>query len=627
MAGKQQVDLLVVARNATDAAFRGVDQNIKRTERSLTGLKAAVAATFGVAAVTMIGRFIKSTVNGADQLAKLSSKLGVSTEALSQYKFVAEQSGVTFETLTMGWQRMTRRIAEAAQGTGEAQGALKELRLEARELAKLSPEQQFEQIAKQLGRIESPAHRVRLAMKIWDSEGVSLLQITNQGVEAMKKLRAEADRLGLTVSAKTARAAERFNDAWNATGRIMTGVANRMLEHTIPVFEAMTSLLRGDYLNALKWVVDWNITLAQGTLDLTDSFLTLIETMQRALANLPIIGKMYETLANGTAYLREKVADARKALEGYKFNLDGTGDATRRVSNATKDWIDISMHSADAQKKLAEAQRESERALDAMAKKAQQTADSVRTPVEVAKDAQKELEDLRFMFPDIIDDVTFERKTKAIQDDLRAAELASQQTTLAMVNHWSNVGNGIIDFAFRSKKTLADWLSFGIDMLQQFVNYWFEVQKMTSKGGGGGGGGIWGTVLQIGGAVASAYAGSYTGGAASAWNAGAYGQFSSTFAEGGIATKPSIFGEAGPEAAVPLPDGRTIPVTLRGGTGGDSYYIDARGAGAGVETKIREVLSQERPGIIREAVGESMSTSMRAADQGGAYARAMGRRR
>jgi hypothetical protein len=35
------------------------------------------------------------------------------------------------------------------------------------------------------------------------------------------------------------------------------------------------------------------------------------------------------------------------------------------------------------------------------------------------------------------------------------------------------------------------------------------------------------------------------------------------FANGGIADQASIFGEAGPEAAVPLPDGRSIPVTLR----------------------------------------------------------------
>jgi hypothetical protein len=34
------------------------------------------------------------------------------------------------------------------------------------------------------------------------------------------------------------------------------------------------------------------------------------------------------------------------------------------------------------------------------------------------------------------------------------------------------------------------------------------------------------------------------------------------FASGGIANQPSMFGEAGAEAAVPLPDGRSIPVTL-----------------------------------------------------------------
>lgn len=36
------------------------------------------------------------------------------------------------------------------------------------------------------------------------------------------------------------------------------------------------------------------------------------------------------------------------------------------------------------------------------------------------------------------------------------------------------------------------------------------------------------------------------------------------FSRGGISDKPAIFGEKGPEAAVPLPDGRTIPVKLSG---------------------------------------------------------------
>ena len=42
------------------------------------------------------------------------------------------------------------------------------------------------------------------------------------------------------------------------------------------------------------------------------------------------------------------------------------------------------------------------------------------------------------------------------------------------------------------------------------------------------------------------------------------GGFGGFFAKGGVTNRPSIFGEAGPEAAVPLPDGRNIPVKLMG---------------------------------------------------------------
>ena len=60
------------------------------------------------------------------------------------------------------------------------------------------------------------------------------------------------------------------------------------------------------------------------------------------------------------------------------------------------------------------------------------------------------------------------------------------------------------------------------------------------------------------------------------------------FANGGVSNTAAVFGEAGPEAAVPLPDGRRIPVDLRMPQGGGrgsvsvpiSIEIDATGADA-----------------------------------------------
>jgi hypothetical protein len=50
-----------------------------------------------------------------------------------------------------------------------------------------------------------------------------------------------------------------------------------------------------------------------------------------------------------------------------------------------------------------------------------------------------------------------------------------------------------------------------------------------------------------------------------------------TYARGGVATSPqaAIFGEGSmPEAYVPLPDGRTIPVTMQGGSGGGDVIVN-----------------------------------------------------
>lgn len=72
----------------------------------------------------------------------------------------------------------------------------------------------------------------------------------------------------------------------------------------------------------------------------------------------------------------------------------------------------------------------------------------------------------------------------------------------------------------------------------------------TSAFGAGGLGGIIGSIFGSGGAGASS-------------SGLVFGPLPA-FASGGVSDKPGIFAESGPEAAVPLPDGRSIPVTLNG---------------------------------------------------------------
>jgi len=78
------------------------------------------------------------------------------------------------------------------------------------------------------------------------------------------------------------------------------------------------------------------------------------------------------------------------------------------------------------------------------------------------------------------------------------------------------------------------------------------------------------------------------------------------YAAGGIADRPqvSLFGEGSlNEAYVPLPDGRSIPVTMQGGGGvtiHQTIQIDARGADAGVEQKIYSAMLKAKDAAVAE---------------------------
>jgi hypothetical protein len=97
---------------------------------------------------------------------------------------------------------------------------------------------------------------------------------------------------------------------------------------------------------------------------------------------------------------------------------------------------------------------------------------------------------------------------------------------------------------------------------------------------------------------------------------GLFGGGPKLFAKGGISNKPAIFGEAGPEAAVPLPDGRRIPVDLRMPSIPQAAVAqpqaltvtvvsDDEKFSAYVTDKAGRVVAQAAPSIVKTSVGAS----------------------
>tara|TARA_R100000541_G_scaffold243_1_gene902 strand:- start:390 stop:2510 length:2121 start_codon:yes stop_codon:yes gene_type:complete len=179
-------------------------------------------ALMGTAAGIAMAALTAKAAQAADQLGKTSDKLGIMPEKLQALQRAAELTGVSVQTANMALQRMVRRVQEASLGTGEAKAALADLGLEAKELAKLPVDQQFKQIADAMGGVESEGEKVRLAMKLFDSEGVALVNTLALGSEGLTKIEGDMDAFGLSMTRLKISKIEQANDAF-LTARKNTG--------------------------------------------------------------------------------------------------------------------------------------------------------------------------------------------------------------------------------------------------------------------------------------------------------------------------------------------------------------------------------------------------------------------
>ena len=116
-------------------AVTGVGRSFQATLESAGKLIRRLALIGGSAAAATYGleRFISGVTNTADSAVKTADRLGLPVQKLQEWQYAAQLSGLETNTFNMALQRFTRRAAEAANGTGEAEGALKFLGLQLRD--------------------------------------------------------------------------------------------------------------------------------------------------------------------------------------------------------------------------------------------------------------------------------------------------------------------------------------------------------------------------------------------------------------------------------------------------------------------------------------------------------------
>lgn len=242
------IGALRVVLGLDSAAFdKGLSEAQSRLARFGPALKKGLAAA-GAAAATAgaaIGLAVKGALDEADELSKLSSKIGVPIEDLSRLKYAADLSGVSIQGVANGFKKLSTNLNEAVTGNQSAGELFTQLGVAATNAdgSLRSSSAVLLDVADKFAAMEDGAQKTALAVQLFGKSGLDLIPLLNGGAAGLKQMTDEADALGLTISSETGKAAEEFNDNISRLQATLTGLVNQITANLAPTLARISDFL------------------------------------------------------------------------------------------------------------------------------------------------------------------------------------------------------------------------------------------------------------------------------------------------------------------------------------------------------------------------------------------------
>jgi len=188
-------------------------------------LASAAAVTFiGVLAAERLGQAISQGLEYASSLGEVAQQLGVTTDALQEYRYAATQVGLSAEEMDQALSQLTRRAGEAANGTKAQAQAFEALGISVKTAnGELIPTGELIPIISDaMQKIENPAQRAAILMDLFGKSGQKLEPLLSGGSAAINNLRDAAHKLGIVLSSQQIQSADDAADKLAAVKTVLS---------------------------------------------------------------------------------------------------------------------------------------------------------------------------------------------------------------------------------------------------------------------------------------------------------------------------------------------------------------------------------------------------------------------
>lgn len=600
---------------AVGSFAKGAAGGLQKVVASVFSMKTAIAGVVASLAAFAGAQRLGALAEDAEALDRVARSAGTTVEELSRLRTAFFFGDVDAEGFGASLDAFVKLAGKAAGGSEKAAQSLQALGVSFEDLRTKSPSVLFGQIADTVSRYATEQDKALVLQRAFPDTFRELVPLLGQGREAFEKLVEQADRFGGTITGTDVAVAGKFGESMKAlrvsiesVGRALTTAFGNDLAILLERLAVAIASNRDGIVDMAK-AIGAGIATAVGQalrgiaalleaidkipgVDLFDSddlkeqqkvLQTQVQWLQLLIDTAKGVGRLEDV----PRMLREQ-AEASEKLAKINDDLAKRGATLPDVIRATLDEI-------EAQSKALQVVPSS----DEVAKQWSQYAANmeaamagrpiVAPPLTVPQiasgdgaDADEERVAVRQR-----EAVTWdERRTKALSEQVSLIE-GMRRGFLEASDAWQdfgrvgeNVGNlldsalgGVADAMGDIMNNTASvsgaWAKLKDQLLQQLqalinrlIVMWIWQQAVGLVGGsvGGAAGGGASVGLEDGGVMR--------------------GRRLQAFASGGIARGPTLalFGEGrNAEAFVPLPDGRSIPVTMQGGgNGGDTnIFIQA----------------------------------------------------
>ena len=249
------VKVIIEGQNNSKTAFDQVAASSKQLADQFEMLTHAAEGFLGAELVGKFAELVKGAMEADVAIAKLSEKVGMSTQFLVGLNYAAQLSEVGVDELGTGLKKFDQAITAAGQGNKKANEAFAALGIQVKDAnGKLKPtEQLLMEVANAFHGSEDGAAKTAIAVALFGRSGTLLIPVLNQGGAAIDGMSDKLERLGGKPTDDAVKAAEKLHSNFVDLKVIGTGLANQFLEGLKPAIDQVADAMNKASIEGDGW--------------------------------------------------------------------------------------------------------------------------------------------------------------------------------------------------------------------------------------------------------------------------------------------------------------------------------------------------------------------------------------